>query len=248
MNDAIYRVGGISIYGFGLLATFSFLWGSFVFYKKALESHFEEFHILDGIVMSAFWAFITGRLVFVILNFATFWNHFSRIFLFSNFPGIDRWGVIVGIYFGIFLTTRKIRARVMDWFDIVSLGIQSGLAIFFAGFAWLTYSWQIVLLGIIYLLFFIFFWIMEDKYRTFSWYKGNRTSSRSGLIIGFSISSWGLLFLIDTLLIFRRFSVASISWSAILFVGGIVLVYIRSGRTVADDIKTIFKHGRKQNN
>jgi len=27
--------------------------------------------------------------------------------------------------------------------------------------------------------------------------------------------------------------------------GGLVLVYIRSGRTVSDDIKIVFKHGKK---
>jgi hypothetical protein len=34
-------------------------------------------------------------------------------------------------------------------------------------------------------------------------------------------------------------------WSGVMLVGGLVLVYIRSGRTVTDDIKTIFKHGKR---
>ncbi|HCQ31124.1 TPA: hypothetical protein DIU27_01915 [Candidatus Collierbacteria bacterium] len=245
MNDAIYRIGNISIYGFGLLATISFLWGSFVFFKKAIDSHFEEFHVLDGIVMSAFWAFIVGRLSFVMLNITTFWDHLPRIFLFSNFPGIDKWGVILGAYLGIFWTARRVRAKFMDWFDLASLGILAGTAVFFAGLACLAYSWQYGLFACAYLLVFILAWNAEDKYRTFGWYKSNKTSSRSGLITGLTISTWGLLSLVETLLVFRQFSIGSNLWSVFLFVGGIVLVYIRSGRTATEDIKIIFKHGRK---
>jgi len=245
MSDAIYRFGDLSIYGFGLLATLSFFWGSFVFFKKAIESHLEEFHVLDGVVMAAFWSFIVGRLTFVILNFSTFWNHFSRVFLLADFPGIDRWGVIVGVYLGIFWTVRKVKAKTLDWFDIVSLGVLSGTAIFFAGLAWLAYSWQYGVMGFIYLIAFVVAWRAEDSYRTYSWYKSNKTSSRSGLITGFSISSWGLFYLFEKLMINRQISLVTGLWCAFLFVAGIVLVYIRSGRTATEDIKIILKHGRK---
>ncbi|KKT40136.1 hypothetical protein A3K29_04520 [Candidatus Collierbacteria bacterium RIFOXYB2_FULL_46_14] len=244
MNDAIYRIGDIAIYGFGLLATLSFLWGSFVFYKKAVESHLEEFHILDGVVMSAFWAFIVGRLTFVILNLPTFWGHFSRVFLFSNYPGIDRWGVMAGVYLGVFLTVRRYKAKAMDWFDFVSLGILSGVAIFHAGLSLLTYSWQYGVLGVIYLVIFGVGWDAELKYRTYSWYKSNKTSAKSGLITGFSLSAGGVLYLVERLM-FRGFDLTVCLWSTFLFVGGMVLVYIRSGRTASEDIKIILKHGRK---
>ncbi len=244
MNDVVYRFGSISIYGFGLLVAFAFLWGSFVFYKKAVESHLEEFHILDGVVMSAFWAFIVGRFFFVILNLDTFWNHFSRIFLFSNFPGIDRWGVMVGIYLGAYWTIRRVRAKVLDWFDLISLGISSGISIFYAGVSVFNFSWQYFLISIIYLLVFLALWGAEDKYRTFNWYKSNKTSARSGLIAGFSLSFWGIVSILEKWLI-AGINTGEIIWGGILFVGGIVLVYIRSGRTVTEDIKIILKHGRK---
>ncbi len=244
MNDAIYTFGNISIYGFGLLATCAFLWGSFVFFKKAIESHLEEFHVLDGVVMSAFWAFIMGRLIFVVLNLSTFWNHLPRIFLFSNFPGIERWGVVLGIYLGVWLTVRKVKARPIDWFDFVSLGVMSGTAIFYAGLSLLTYSWQYGLLGVAYLLIFIIGWDAESKYRTYGWYKSNKTSAKSGLITGFSIAAGGLFYLIERLM-FGHLSLAECLWSVLLFVGGLVLVYIRSGRTATEVIKIILKHGRK---
>jgi hypothetical protein len=244
MNEAIIRLGGFSIYGFGLLAVFAFLWGSFVFYKKANESHLDDSSVFDGVVLAAFWGFIIGRLSYVILNMKDFWNHLPRVLLLTDYPGIDRWGVLIGVALGIFFTTRRNKAKFVDWFDLVSLGISSGTAIFYFGLAILAFSWQYLVLGAVQLVLFIILWGMADAYRTFEWYRGRKTSARSGLISGFAISSWGLLPLLEKIL-FGRVTLVWILWGVALFVGGVVLVYIRSGRTWSEDIKIIFKHGRK---
>ncbi|KKT53775.1 MAG: hypothetical protein UW48_C0024G0006 [Microgenomates group bacterium GW2011_GWC1_44_23] len=140
MNEAVLRVSNIYIYGFGLLAVLSFLWGSFVFYKKSQESHFEDFHILDSVVMSAFWAFIVGRLAFVALNMATFWNHFPRILLLSNYPGIDRWGVILGIALGVFISGKwKTNIELMSGTEVRELRL--GLALL-RGLFYLFGDWR----------------------------------------------------------------------------------------------------------
>jgi hypothetical protein len=105
--------------------------------------------------------------------------------------------------------------------------------------------WQFLVLAFLYLAGFIYFWSIEEKYRTFGWYRNNKTSARSGLITGLSIAIWGVLFLAERLLI-KDFVWPVAVWSGVMFVGGLVIVYIRSGRTVAEDIKSIFKHGKKQ--
>lgn len=244
MNEAIIRLGNISVYSFGVLSVFAFLWGSFVFYKKAIESHFEDRLILDGVVLSAFWGFILGRVVYVLINFGTFGSHFSRIFLLTNYPGINRWGVFLGILLGMWLCLRKTKLKFLDWFDLISLGILSGTSVFFAGLAVIIFAWEYLVLAIIFLLAFIFFWRIEANYRNLGWYRNNKTSARSGFITGFSFAVMGLFFLAELLLL-KIFSWPYGVWAGVLFVGGLVLVYIRSGRTVAEDIKIIFKHGKK---
>lgn len=245
MNEAILRINNIPVYGFGLLAAFAFLWGSFVFYKKANESNFEGKYILDSVVLSAFWAFIIGRVVFALLNIEMFGNRLSRLFLMTNYPGLDRFGVIMGIALGLWLCLRKIKGKFMDWFDLSVLGISSASAVFMAGLAVLTLTWQYAILSLFYLGLFVYLWNAEAKYRTFGWYRNNKTSSRSGFITGVSISSWGLLFLAEKLLI-GGYRWPMGVWSGVLFGMGLVLVYIRSGRVAADDLKTIFKHEKKQ--
>lgn len=244
MDEVIIRLGNFSVYSLGLLAVFSFLWGSFVFYKKAIESHLDDLAIFDAVVLAAFWGFLGGRLTYVILNPISFWNHWSRMFLLINYPGLDKWGVFLGLALGVFLTTRRIKGKFMDWLDLACLGVSSGMAIFYIGLAGLSFSWKDLLFGFLYLSLFVYFWKMADNYRTLSWYRGKKTSARSGLISGFSISAWGILAVAEEILSPKSGSLM-IVWGVILLIWGVVLVYIRSGRTWSDDIKIISKHGRK---
>lgn len=230
MNEAVLRINNIPIYGFGLLAVFSFLWGSFVFYKKTNESHFEDKLILDTVVLSAFWGFIVGRLAFSILNYQVFLSHWSRLFLLTNYPGLDRFGVIAGIALGLWLCLRKNKEKFLDWFDLMALGVSAGIAVFFAGLAILAYMWQFIVLAFLYFLVLVYFWNIEGKYRTLDWYRNKKTSAKSGFITGFSIASWGVLFLAEKLLT-ANFVWQTGVWAGLLLVGGLVLVYIRSGRT-----------------
>ncbi len=244
MNEALIRIGDIPVYGYGLIVVFSILWGSFVFYKKASESHFEDKTILDSVVLSAFWAFIVGRVLYALLHFGTFAKHWSRLLLLTNYPGLDRWGVIAGIALGLWLCIRKIKVKFLDWFDLVSLGITAGSAILMGGIAAMTAMWQYAVLAVLYLGFFVYFWRTEKTYRVLDWYRNNKTSARSGYITGLSITVWGLLYLAETMLT-KTFVWSSGVLASVLFVGGLVLVYIRSGRTLVEDIKTILKHGKK---
>lgn len=237
------KIGGISIYGFGLLLIFAYLWGSFVYYKKSKESHFDEFLVLDTVVVAAFWALLVGRLLFSIFNFNVFWNHFGRVFFLTTYPGIDRWGAIFGICFGVFLSVRKSKTKFFDWYDFVSLGITAGMAVVFGGLSILGLSWKYLIEAIYLTLGFSILWRLEGSYRTISWYRNRKTSAKSGFIGGFILSLWGSVNWLELLLNWKM-NWWVFLWGFVLFVGGVVLVYIRSGRTAAEDIKIILRHAK----
>lgn len=230
MNEAVLRINNIPIFGFGILAVFTFLWGSFVFYKRASKSNFEDKLILDIVVLLAFWGFIVGRIVYAILNTSVFWNHWSRLLLLTNFPGIDRFGVIAGIALGLWFSLRKSKGKFLDWFDLVSLGVTSGVAVFYAGLSIMAFKWSFLVMAFLYLIAFIYFWNIEERYRKIDWYRNNKTSAKSGFITGFSIALWGVLYVLENLLA-RGLSWRMGFWAGMLLVGGLILVYIRSGRT-----------------
>ena len=238
MEDAIINLGGVPVYVLGLLATFCFLWGAFVFYKKSVEAHFEDEAILDMIVLGAFWGFILSRLGFILTHISMFLGHWSRVFLLNNYPGLDRWGFWTGLLLGLYFLSRRMKYKFLDLLDMACLGILSGMSLFWVGLSLVAFQWQFVLIGVLLFLGFLLFWSLEKKYRLIEWYRAQRTSARSGFVSGFSLAYLGLVFGVE-LIIYISVSVWPIVWMAIMVVTGLLLVYIRSGRVWSEDINSL---------
>jgi len=245
MDGAILKIDTVTIYGYSLVLALSFLWGSFVAYKKATEAHFDDLEILDAVVLSGFWAFVLGRLTFALLNWGTFWGNWQRLLFLKNYPGLDHWGLLLGIVVGIYIITRKSKQKFFDWFDYAMLGLVGGMGVYFAGLSFkglslITIGGALVSLGM-----FAFLWKAEKEYRTYDWYKNKKTQSKSGFIAGVALSFYGL-----THVVLWFFTAGRANWTILvniaLFVGGWVLVYSRSGRSLKDDLKFMKIYGRKK--
>ena len=237
------KIDMVTIYGYNVILALSFLWGSFVAYKKALEAHFDEVQVMDVIVLAGFWSFVLGRLTYVLLNLQLFWNNWARIFFLKNYPGLSHWGLLLGIALALFLVVRKNKQKFFDWLDFAALGLAGGMAIYFAG---LAINRNIFALGaaIVSLAVFSFLWKAEKEYRTYAWYKNKKTQAKSGFISGVVLSYYGLVQLAWQLASQDR-KIAVVITSILLFVGGWFLVYSRSGRNLSDDIKLISRYGKK---
>ena len=244
MEATLFKVNSFAVYSFSLLVVLSFLWGSFIFYKKAIESHFEEIAILDIIVFVAFWSFVSGRMLYVLMNLAIFKDHWTRLFFLKDYPGISQWGLVVGILLGLFLAVRKLKVKYVDLLDMCVLGLLGGLPIYFSGLCFIQFKWFYLAVAIVMAFIFLFFWKAENDYRTYGWYRNKKTHAKSGFIAGSGIVVFGLLNLISQVWLGRQ--LIEMVLGGFLIVGGSVLVYIRSGRTVKEDIKIISNYGRKK--
>ena len=240
----IFKVNSFAIYSFSLLVVMSFLWGSFIYYKKAIESHFEEIPVLDSLVFIGFWSFVWGRIIFMFMNLSVFKDHWLRVFFLKDYPGLSHWGLIVGLLLGLYLATKDIKAKYMDWLDLVMLGFLGGLPIYFVGLSFISFKWHFLVASLVLAFIFSFAWKAENEYRTYSWYRYKKTQAKSGFLSGFGIIVFGLVNLLSQF--WGQKSVVDIIFGSILIVTGIVLVYIRSGRTLREDIKIISKYGRKK--
>jgi hypothetical protein len=236
MGDMLI-VSGASIYTLGLVSVFCFLWGSFVFFKKSDETHLDQTTIFDIIVLSAFWGFIVGRIGFVIANMEIFYKHWTRIFLLTNFPGINRWGILLGFILGIFIMVKKKKGKYLDYFDLAALGYFSGVSFFLLGLSIISFSWENVVLAVLNFGFFLLFWKLEKSYRLISWYRASKSFAKSGFVSGFSLVAIGTLYLIERAMS-RLFGTIDLL-SIILIISGLVLVYTRSGRILTEDIKSL---------
>lgn len=245
MENTLIRFDSLVIYSFSLVMVLAYLWGSFVFYKKALEARFEETLVLDAIVMSAFWSVILGRILFVLFNYSGFDGHLMRIFFLKDYPGLSLWGVLLGIALANWILVKGFKLKFIDWFDLMILGLVGGLPVFLAGLTILVFKWQYLVMAVVAALVFGFFWKAEDEYRMYSWYRGKKTHAKSGLISGFGLVFFGLVGIVMEAMGSR--TLREILMNSFLIVGGLVMVYIRSGRMLSEDIKTIKnKYGRKK--
>lgn len=241
----VVSIGGLNLYLGGLIVSLSFLWGGFVFYKKSLENHLDEGLVLDVVVLMAFWGFIFGRVGFVLLNLGLFVKHWGRALMLTSYPGIDRWFAVLGCVLALLLLVKKRRSKYFDFLDSFSLGYLASLSVYWPLVLVLGFNYSALVLGIWFFVIFVLMWSLEFKYRFFDWYKGTRTSARTGFIFGVSTSLVGLSYLFEGLLYSGlSLDLSRVLLSSVLFVIGLVMVYIRSGRLLEEDLP-IFKKWKK---
>ncbi len=235
----------VNLYILSLVLTLSFLWGGFVFFKRSIEEHFDETQVLDVVVLSGFFSLIVGRIIYFIEHLNMFWGNLFRVIFLKTYPGISPWGVLAGIVIAIYLVLGKERKKIVDLLDHAMVGVVSGIAVLLSGWGVITKNWVLLVLAGLAFIFFIVLWKMEGEYRTFEWYRYKKNQAKSGLIAGFGLSFYAAMVL-ATGLLSKSLSVLDAVISLGVFVGGFVLLYIRSGRVFGDDIKIIMKNGRKK--
>jgi len=245
MQPIVASFNEVNLYAYSFVVTLAFLWGGFVFYKRATESHFEEEKALDVVVLSGFFSLIIGRTIYAIENYWLFWGNLVRVILLKNYPGISPWGILLGVWLTLYLILGKEKKKLVDLLDHALVGIVSAMSVMLAGFVIINFSIILLVVWFFTFLFFLMLWKMESEYRTFEWYRYKRNQAKSGLISGLGISYFASIVMALGLLS------RSLNWltalvSLMVFVGGFVLLYIRSGRVFADDIKIILKHDRKK--
>lgn len=100
MLPILFSIGSLKIYTFGVFLVLSFFWAIFLLWKLIRLTSCKEEDVFDGLFISLIAGLITGRLVYVFINFKDFGFDIIKILLINGFPGIS----LYGIMFGAFLT------------------------------------------------------------------------------------------------------------------------------------------------
>ncbi len=236
----VVNLSGVNVYTLGLFIAASFLWGAFVFYKKSTETHFEESSVLDIIVLAAFWGFLSARVGYVLMNLSLFVKHWGRVFMVSEYPGMNRWFALLGFLLAVVHSVRKRKGKVYDYLDLFFLGYFFGVSVLWVFMSLVSFNWQNLLVGLLSLLVSFWLWKAEKTYRFFDWYKGSKTYARTGFVFCSGIMAVGLLYLVE-LGIYSVKNAYSYGLGIALFVIGLALLYARSGRILEDDFLIIKK-------
>lgn len=240
MNEVI-EVGWVQIYLFSLIILFAFLWFGFVFFKKAREYYIEEEVSLDSILLMGLLGVVMARLVFMITNMNIFGDSWIRVLFLKEYPGMSGWGAVLGLVLAVALVVRKTKQKLFDWLDLVSLALASALPIVEAGKLIMKQGgllWGVIpemmVSTVLLLMLFWGLWKVEKEYRTFDWYRYNKTQASAGFVTAGVIGGYGVFKILMLLVVGVRDSWSDLWLGLGLVLAGGVLVYLRSGRKIME--------------
>lgn len=219
----------MSVTLFGLLAVLGFIVSGFFLWKRAVDEHFSESDIFDVYITASMWALVAGRLGAIALRFDRFgWNPLRWLALFT-LPGLDgRAALIVGVAMIVLAAAKR------HWDPWLTLDVYLPSVLLWQAALIALYWWQA---SIVWFFWFLFLLWIEREYRFWEWYRGKRGFAHPGLVA----SVWGIGIGIGFLFVARlsRDMVFSLASGIILLFGGMVLVYVRSGRVLKSDIEAV---------
>jgi prolipoprotein diacylglyceryltransferase len=235
-----------------------FIAAAFAFWRKAKEEHYHEEQVFDAFLLSSLVGLIAGRLGFVILHAAEFAAQPWRVFDMINSSGGNLVCGLIGasLYLNYYAKRKKWDAfEVLDfWFMALALGmvfVQLGNFLAGVGFGNETVlPWGMVFPGVftkhhpaqLYaLIFFVILYVylqkVEYHYRTFMWYRAGKKTAQTGFLASVFLLATGIFMSLLQLIMPSQFMVngisADLAFSVLMAVYGALLLYTRSGRSLA---------------
>lgn len=214
MLPVLIALGPFKIYSFGVLFLVAFFLALFVIYKRGKESHFNEEDLINLSLVGGFWGIVIGRVVYGLLAATKPGVSFPSVF-WQN--GVDMVAALVTMGLVFWRRAKELKADYWQLTDTMVLGLSlfraiMALADFFSGsrlgnpttwFWGLTFPQMFdsriptqllefsLLIGLYFLI-----WRLEYSYRTFDWYKGNKSNAKEGFLTGIYLMGEGLVILL----------------------------------------------------
>jgi prolipoprotein diacylglyceryltransferase len=255
MLPIIFSLGPITLYTYVVFLFLAVIFSLFVLWKRGREAHFDEEEVMRVSLQLMLWGIIGSRVLYVITHWQLFQSEWWQIFNLFGRPGYEILGgllTMAGVYV---VKVKKLKWELWAGADVMILGFVlwegvMSLADFFNGSgAGLPTTWFIgvYFVGMFekrlpvqlleFLLYGGLFWILwwlESHYRTFSWYKGNKSEANSGFILGVASLGMALIILITELLKPDRLVLLGVIRLEVLLAIGLLsfslfLFHIRSG-------------------
>lgn len=127
MLPVLFSIGPISISSFGFLLASGFLLGTFLVWRLSRAWDFDEEKILDLTLLTFFGGLIFSRVYFILEHLDFFLADFSKMILFTKYPGFSFWGAFLGGWLTLFYFTKRFKIDFWQMADIAAVGFLGGL-------------------------------------------------------------------------------------------------------------------------
>jgi prolipoprotein diacylglyceryltransferase len=258
MFPALFSYGPFELRTLSIFMVLAFVSTAFIFWRKGREEHYGEGEFFDGFILASLAGFVTGRIGFILLNYDRFGMSILKWIDVFMYPGVSG---SIGLAVATFYLYRFAKQNKWDIFEVLDfwvLSLMSGLTLshiglFFDGTAVglpTTLPVGMIFTGLVephhpvqlysavfFLLLGIYLNRVEYRYRTFEWYRFGKKTAQTGFIVSIFLIAVSFYYFLLSWVKLPVFAVGGIDLDRILalvgFVSGIVLLYIRSGRSLA---------------
>jgi prolipoprotein diacylglyceryltransferase len=258
MLPVLVAIGPLKLYSYGLALFIAFFAGMYVIWKKGREAHFEEDELFDAVMIIILIALFLARIVYGLFRLDIYgfnvWNWVNVV----GAPGFHMFGAMVGFGLATVWQAKRRKWDVYSLFDVLVIGLALAQAIMAVG-AFLNGSGYGLptegFLGVrfaglyerrlpvqlfdmvVYGSLFTFLWWVEKEYRTFAWYRGTKSQANSGFLTAAYMIGSGFFGFFFSFLRPVVWQIGPVRMELLLFlalfVGGLFVLYWRSGMNVS---------------
>ena len=259
MYPVIFSIGSFTLYTFGVFAFLGLLFASFVIWKRGRENHILDEDIFDAVGIVSLVGLFGARLFYVLMNFERFGLSPLLWLSILRHPGMVFSGALILGSVALWVVSKRKSWEFFTVSDIAVTGLSLGqtlgwIGAFFSGFGSgkvvrrfgvrfvgeesLKFPLQIVWV-FFFLVLFIILWKVENRYRTFEWYRSKRSVVQTGFLTFTYLIAYGVFLLAvasfgsSSVYLYQIPLSAIFGW--VFLVIGVVGLYLRSGRVMAHD-------------
>lgn len=127
MYPELLRIGDLTVHSYGLMISLAILVSSIMLYREAPREKINPDHVLEAIVVAAFFGLLGSRILYIILN----WQYYSGrplLSFFTQFEGLTFYGALFGGVLALYFWGLKRKIGFLKIADLLAPYLALGYA------------------------------------------------------------------------------------------------------------------------
>ncbi|MDW7728546.1 MAG: prolipoprotein diacylglyceryl transferase [Bacillota bacterium] len=121
------RIGNFTVHSYGLMIALAILISSILLYREAPREKINPDHVLEAIIVAAFFGLLGSRILYILLN----WQYYSGrsiLSLLTQYEGLSFYGALFGGVLALYIWSLKRKAGFLKMTDLLAPYLALGYA------------------------------------------------------------------------------------------------------------------------